>query len=161
MTPGGALADFFKQYTNFRGTSSRSAFNWGVWFWGMMYLTMAIVIVAVAGLGAFFGKQAAIHTETKAVEMATMLVVMISFFLSAMVIIPTFALNTRRMHDMGYSGWWQIGPFSVNLLFSNLPMLYHMRLKTLAWTWWVPIAVSFLFALWLSVTKSSHSNRYR
>ena len=81
MTPGGALADFFKQYTNFRGTSSRSAFNWVVWFWGMMYLTMAIVIVAVAGLGAFFGKQAAIHTETKAVEMATMLVVMISFFL--------------------------------------------------------------------------------
>lgn len=161
MTAWGALADFFKQYTNFRGTSARRAFNWVVWFWGIMYLIVAIIIVIVAGLGAFFGKQIAIQTETRAVETTVMLVVMISFFLSVVIIIPTFALYTRRLHDMGYSGWWQAGPFGVNLLFSNLPVIFNLKLYTILRTWWIPVTVSLLFTAWLSVTKSSNSNRYR
>ncbi len=53
MTAWGALADFFKQYTNFRGTSSRRAFNWVVWFWGSVSVIVASIIVVVARLGAF------------------------------------------------------------------------------------------------------------
>jgi len=53
MTAWGALTDFFKQYKRFIGTSSRSAFNWMTWFWSIIYWIIAILIVCVAGLGAF------------------------------------------------------------------------------------------------------------
>ena len=53
MTAWGALIDFFKQYKRFIGTSSRSAFNWMTWFWNIIYWIIAILIVFVAGLGAF------------------------------------------------------------------------------------------------------------
>ena len=161
MTAWGALADFFKQYTNFRGTSSRRAFNWVVWFWGSVAVIVASIIVVVARLGAFFGRQAAAQTETSAVEATVMLVMMVSCFMSVIVVLPTVALYTRRLHDMGYSGWWQVGPLSLNILFISLSLISHLQSPILMKTWWLPVTVSLLLTVWLSLGKSSTSQRYR
>lgn len=162
MTAWGALADFFRQYTNFRGTSSRRAFNWVIWFWGSVYVIVAGIIVAVARLGAFFGRQSAAQSETSAVEATVMLVVMVSCCMSIMVVLPTLALYTRRLHDMGHSGWWQVGPLSLNILFVSWPLIGHLKLPIVVMkTWWLPMMASLLLTIWLSVGKTSDTQRYR
>ena len=77
MTAWGALTDFFKQYKRFIGTSSRSAFNWMTWFWSIIYWIIAILIVCVAGLGAFFGKHGASMTDETPLFGTIMLVAVI------------------------------------------------------------------------------------
>ena len=99
MTACGALIDFFKQYRRFIGTSSRSGFNWMAWFWGIIYWIIAILIVCIAGLGAFFGKHGDIMTDTTPLLGTIILVVVISVLLSIIIIIPNLALYARRLHD--------------------------------------------------------------
>lgn len=133
----------------------------GLCGFGGVSVIVASIIVVVARLGAFFGRQAAAQTETSAVEATVMLVMMVSCFMSVIVVLPTVALYTRRLHDMGYSGWWQVGPLSLNILFISLSLISHLQSPILVKTWWLPVTVSLLLTVWLSLGKSSTSQRYR
>lgn len=70
----------FSKYFTFSGRASRSEF-W--WFYGLTYL-IDILVSAMSPMG--------------------------GFVISAAFMIPTFSAGSRRLHDIGKTGWWQAVP---------------------------------------------------
>ncbi|AEJ31711.1 MULTISPECIES: DUF805 domain-containing protein [Leuconostoc] len=157
MSAWGALTDFFKRYTSFRGTSSRRAYNWMTWFWGVIYVMIAVIIIGVAGLGSFLGKHGEVATDTRPLLGTIILVLLISLMMSIIVIIPNLALYSRRLHDMGYSGWWQVVPLIINVVITLGIMYFGKSESDLSWG---PSVISFGFSLWLSFMPSKTNTRY-
>ena len=158
MTAWGALIDFFKQYRRFIGTSSRSVFNWMAWFWGIIYWIIAILIVCIAGLGAFFGKHGDIMTDTTPLLGTIILVVVISVLLSIIIIIPNLALYARRLHDMGYSGWWQLIIIIVNVATIIVAVINPGINEDILYG--IQTISSLCFTLWLSFGPSKLNTKY-
>lgn len=80
---------FFKKGTTFRGRASRSEF-WWVYLFCIIIFFPALVLDFL-----FFGGPAA----------CTLILLLIT-------IIPWVALCTRRLHDVGFCGWWQLLQFT-------------------------------------------------
>ncbi|MDR2129171.1 MAG: DUF805 domain-containing protein [Burkholderiaceae bacterium] len=83
----------FYHYADFKGRASRSAY----WFFGLVYLVLAIAatlvdILVLGNLGAIM--QGSWLTLVNAYCLVTLL--------------PALAISTRRMHDIGQSGWLQL-----------------------------------------------------
>jgi hypothetical protein len=70
----------FSKYFTFSGRASRSEF-W--WFYSLTYL-IEILVSAISPMG--------------------------GFVISAAFMIPTFSAGSRRLHDIGKTGWWQAVP---------------------------------------------------
>ena len=83
---------FFKNYANFSGRSSRSAY----WFW---ILWSVIVTSSIEILRAGIGEAGIVY--------------FIDFVWSLGILVPTVALAARRLHDVGRSGWWQLIAFTI------------------------------------------------
>ena len=79
---------FFRNYANFSGRSSRSAY----WFW---FLWTVIITLFIEIL------RASIGGELSPVDI-------IDLVWSLGILVPGFALAARRLHDVGRSGWWQL-----------------------------------------------------
>ena len=71
------------KYANFTGRASRKEF----WMFTLFYV---LIYIAVAIVGAVVKFPA------------------LAFLFSLGIIIPVVAITTRRLHDIGKSGWWQI-----------------------------------------------------
>ncbi len=82
-----AVAACLSKYATFSGRASRAEF-----WWFMLFVLLAILIInAVAS--PFGGPQTGAG--------------LVVLFMLAMVV-PSFAVGARRLHDMGHSGWWQL-----------------------------------------------------
>lgn len=79
---------FFRNYANFSGRSSRSAY----WFWTLWSVIITLFIEIL---------RASIGGEVSPVDI-------IDLVWSLAIIVPGFALAARRLHDVGRSGWWQL-----------------------------------------------------
>ena len=82
---------FFKNYTKFSGRSSRSAY----WFWTLWTVIYALFIIL---LSAFSGDSSILYL-VKVFNLA--------------ILLPSYALAARRLHDVGKSGWWQLVAITV------------------------------------------------
>ncbi|MFY8275060.1 DUF805 domain-containing protein [Pseudoalteromonas sp. SSDWG2] len=77
--------DALKQYADFSGRTRRK----GYWMFILFYLIFAIV----AGvLDAVLGFETMLLTNVYSLAL----------------LIPSFAIGARRLHDTGRSGWWQL-----------------------------------------------------
>lgn len=75
-----------RHYVDFSGRASRQAF----WQFTIAYFSLAFIISSVeALLGTVF----------------------ISIVTSFTLLLPSLAITTRRLHDTGLSGWWQLVGF--------------------------------------------------
>ncbi len=89
----------FKKYAVFSGRSTRSEY----WFFLLFNLLAAIIIGLISGIiGAILG----LDTETTT-GLADLYILV--------ALLPWLALNARRLHDIGLSGWW--------ILISLVPLL--------------------------------------
>ena len=79
---------FFRNYANFSGRSSRSAY----WFWFLWSVIISLFIEIL---------RASIGGELSPVDI-------IDLVWSLGILVPSFALAARRLHDVGRSGWWQL-----------------------------------------------------
>lgn len=83
---------FFKNYAKFSGRSSRSAY----WFWVLWSVIVAFFIGFLLGLS---GDSSIFH--------------ILDLVWSLAILVPSFALVARRLHDVGRSGWWQLIAFTI------------------------------------------------
>lgn len=82
MNPIEAVVSCFKKYFDFKGRARRSEFWWFILFVLVINWVLSFLSLWVPALGY--------------VSMAVWLAVLI----------PHFAVLTRRVHDSGHSGWW-------------------------------------------------------
>jgi uncharacterized membrane protein YhaH (DUF805 family) len=114
MTFVDAIKAGFKNFTDFKGTASRSEF----WYWVLFTVLLAAVldqIDTLAGIGGMSG-------------------IGLSSLSSLILFIPNLSITFRRLHDAGFSGWlyalnaipllalaWVISSFISNWQASGLP----------------------------------------
>lgn len=78
MTPFDAVKKAFLEFGDFTGTANRFEY-W--WFFAFVLLLMAISTII----------------DERAYQVVTLII-----------LIPFLAVGTRRLHDAGHSGWWQL-----------------------------------------------------
>jgi uncharacterized membrane protein YhaH (DUF805 family) len=83
-TFGQAVQRLFSKYADFTGRASRSEYWWVVLF----FVPVTIVQQVLQQLG---GAGLAV-----------------SLLISLALLVPSLAIGTRRLHDIGKSGWWQL-----------------------------------------------------
>lgn len=82
-----AIAACLSKYSDFKGRASRAEY-----WWFILFLFLASVLLNQMTM-AFFGAGAA----------GT-----ISGIFSLAMIVPALSVGARRLHDMDFSGWWQL-----------------------------------------------------
>lgn len=78
MNFGQAISTCLSKYASFTGRASRSEFWW-------FFLFQILVSIAAAMLGD-----------------------VVSGLVNLALLLPALAVGTRRLHDIGRSGWWQL-----------------------------------------------------
>lgn len=86
-----AIKIYFANYVNFRGRSTRAEYWWAMLFVFLLYQAVG-----------FFS----IFLYTLVSEYVSAFVLIL---VSLALMLPTLAVTTRRMHDIGKSGWWVVG----------------------------------------------------
>ncbi|QCE35378.1 DUF805 domain-containing protein [Acetobacteraceae bacterium] len=154
----------FKKYVQFSGRSTRSEY----WYFVLFYFLIAVglkILLFVTALAAeaFEGKMAF------SALMVVLSVISIIFALGT--VLPAVAIICRRLHDVNYSGWWQIFPnlfatlmwFSLFLIYNPWTDTYsHIYLGSfLLLSFSIPFLVSFVWILVLLCTASDlETNRF-
>ncbi len=126
MTFGAAVQSCLSKYAVFRGRAPRSEF-W--WFW--VFTILVEVAAAIIGV-MLFTSSVSEHAVVMGPGMSSMsawYVYAAPNWLSGvthlLLILPSFAVAVRRLHDVGRSGWW--------LLIVFLPFIGFLVLLF----WWV------------------------
>ncbi len=78
MNFGQAISTCFSKYATFSGRASRPEF-----WWFFLFQILASIVTS------FFGD-------------------LINLLAALAVVLPAIAVGTRRLHDIGKSGWWQL-----------------------------------------------------
>ena len=102
MSFGGALKTcFMDKFANFSGRASRSEFWW-------CYLAFSLIGMVLWGV--WFGMFLLFDLMMDDVTAAIVCCIVGSFAYIG-VSIPYLAVSVRRLHDVGYSGWWMLISF--------------------------------------------------
>lgn len=99
MTLAGAIESVLRQYAAFRGRATRPEF----WWW---YLCTILINIAATGIDKL--------TD------ATIGVSFIGVIVTLGLLLPTWAVSVRRLHDSGLSGWWLLAPLGLVILACGL-----------------------------------------
>lgn len=88
-----AVNEILQFYTSFKGRATRYDFN-------IRYALVFLVGSIIAALVDYQMAGGDIYAATERDFFST--------FWNLLMIVPTFAVICRRLHDLNYSGWWQI-----------------------------------------------------
>lgn len=105
---GEALRNCWKKFANFKGRARRSEY----WWWVLFSTIISGVVKYVDGI---FGFTISIHRAS--FPTLTTLVWLI-------LIIPSLAVKTRRLHDTGHSGWWVVALCVLTVIMKNLSFIF-------------------------------------
>jgi uncharacterized membrane protein YhaH (DUF805 family) len=92
-----AIKRGFKKYATFSGRASRSEYWWWYLFTFLTYLVLGLLTYVVGITTSRDGGR------TPGLLALPLIILFAAFALG--IIVPTLALNVRRLHDAGYSGW--------------------------------------------------------
>ena len=103
-----AIGECIRKYATFKGRSRRSEY----WWYGLfvLILTLTPIGLAYAAVG-IFGK-------TENVFAMVMLMPLALTGIELCTIIPFLAVQTRRLHDVGRSGWWIVWDIIASLAYT-------------------------------------------
>jgi len=105
LSPIGWALRPLKRYGEFSGRSSRAEFWWFFLFMMIIYIVVWFILLATIGFGAASGSQ---NPAAMIGAFGVMGIFMLLFYLA--LLIPTIAVQIRRLHDTNRSGWW-LGAF--------------------------------------------------
>ena len=118
VPPVEAVVQGFRKYADFGGRATRDEF----WWWGLFIVIASAVFSVIDRL---IGLGSALETLF---TLATLL--------------PTLAVTARRLHDIGKTGWWQLGWYAINI------------------TAWLVAGVMFLIAVAIEYGTKDASGEY-
>lgn len=106
MSPIGWALQPLKRYAEFRGRSSRAEFWWFTLFAVIIYAVIWLLMVGSLGSMAAAGPE---QSASSMIGLFGGVGIVFGLFWLAL-IIPTIAVQVRRLHDQNRSGWW-VGAF--------------------------------------------------
>ena len=83
----------FRKYADFGGRATRAEF----WWWALFYVIGGIVFGVIDSV---------VGWSSSPLETVFTLAILL----------PTLAVTARRLHDIGKTGWWQLGWYAINLI---------------------------------------------
>ena len=102
-----AIGECLGKYVTFTGRSRRSEY----WWFGLFVLILTLIPTGLAiATEGILGK-------TENAFCIVLLMGVASFGVVLWTIIPSLTVQTRRLHDVGRSGWWIVGGVAVGLLY--------------------------------------------
>ena len=125
----------FKLYGVFSGRSTREEY----WMFTLIYLVVYI------GLSAF------------AFSLNSDVFSIILTILSFAVIVPSLSITTRRLHDVGRSGWWQLSPY-LGMIFTFIGVFQESTLLMISGG--IFMLTLFIVLLVFLVKPSQDENKY-
>ncbi len=100
-----------KRYAEFSGRSRRKEY----WMFVLGYTLVLIVLGGIfAVLGAFSSSVEDI--EAGAMNATLILAVIVLGIIGLGILIPSIAVQVRRLHDRNMSGWWLLGAYVLSLV---------------------------------------------
>lgn len=117
MSPIGWALRPLKKYATFSGRAPRAEFWWFILLMAVAYLAMWFVLMAVVG-----GLAASQSEPSMGMigAFGAAGIFMVLFWLA--LIVPTLAVQTRRLHDTNRSGWWLAGFYLLYALYIVVTM---------------------------------------
>ena len=104
------ISVYVKNYANFQGKASRSELWWAALFYLIVSLVGGVVI------GIIVGMNSTMLSEEDLMNRINEISNYISMFLVIIILLPAFAVNTRRFHDVGKSTKEALTIYAVALL---------------------------------------------
>jgi uncharacterized membrane protein YhaH (DUF805 family) len=105
MSFAAAVRTCFQKYATFEGRAKRSEF----WWW-MLFQTLVTGVVAIIGVA--FGIAAGTGNSSGQVNGPLVVIggifYVLAILLGIALLVPTYAVGCRRLHDRGMSGWLQL-----------------------------------------------------
>lgn len=103
-----AYKSFWKNYVNFSGRSSRSAY-WYVVLWNAIIISILYILILVFTV--FTAATSSVSDATGDFTFimtsgSTLLILLLLFLYELATFIPLLALTIRRLHDSNKSGWF-------------------------------------------------------
>lgn len=126
-------------YTSFKGRATRKDFN-------IYYAVPALMVTILAAVLDYILAGGDIML---AVQQTTF-----SDVFNLLLIWPTCAVAARRLHDMNFSGWWQLAPIVLFILMmpaSYIPLLASASLIMIA----AALVFGFIFLIILSIKRGT------
>ena len=105
---------YFKRYMDFSGRSTKEEYWYPIIFHVFIYL---ILITTYIILFSFFFTSSLVYGSAfgSVISFLLVLIFIISLLYFLLIFIPLLSVSIRRLHDIGYSGWY--------LLISFIPFL--------------------------------------
>lgn len=112
-----AVGACISKYADFTGRSRRSEY-W--WFWLFSLLLMAIPLIALSVVALVFEGTLPVDPDhVSATTQALDGIILVAMGLMVLFLgIPSLAVQTRRLHDTGHSGWWLVAEIVASVAFS-------------------------------------------
>ena len=109
-----AVKTCFKKYFDFTGRARRSEYWWFVLFASIIYF----VWILICSFFLAFWIATSINGETYSSPMVPLMSYVGLMILPMLALfIPQYAVQTRRLHDTGRSGWWIVASLVVSLAY--------------------------------------------
>lgn len=111
--PGASFAEavirFFRRYAVFSGRASRSELWWVMLFQSLVgLLWSALLLFAVLAGGTAETGSSPLGTGSTWADVGIAVVLILVGVYTLATFVPSVALRTRRLHDAGLSGWFQL-----------------------------------------------------
>ncbi len=125
----------FQLYGVFSGRSTREEY----WMFTLIYLVVYLVLSGISFM---------LESDVFQIVLA-----MLSFG----VIVPSFSITARRLHDVGRSGWWQMSPY-IGMIFGLIGTMQESSLLMIS-SGIIMLVLFILLLVWL-VKPSDEDNAY-
>ncbi len=112
-----SYASAFRRFADFNGRTSRGVF----WRFFAVNLLISVSLTAIAALIAAATTKPATYYEDEQLSPVFYVFLAALILYSVAVLIPVLAIQVRRLHDMGHSGWWVL--LALIGLFGLIPLM--------------------------------------